>query len=109
LEFPTSSNDRQRLQPDIIGDVQFYETRAGGRREAIARNRFACPFRLQGELIDCVLLLDEVGPILPGQRVKVPIKFLSPHLIKYILSPGQRFELWDMRVFAEGTILSISS
>ena len=48
------------------------------------------------------------GPFIRRQRVQVPIKFLSPDLIKDMLNSGQRFELWDMRVFAEGTIVSIS-
>jgi hypothetical protein len=77
----------------------------------VAKNRpdrrFSCPFRFEGELFDCLLLLEETGPIRPGQRVVVPIKFLRPDVIKDMLSRGQRFQLWNMRPFAEGHIIEV--
>jgi hypothetical protein len=103
----TSYEPRKQLTPDIIGDIRFFETDEGGRREPTASDRFGCPFRFEGELFDCVLLLDGIGPIYPGQRIKVPIKFLSPHLIKDMLAPGLDFQLWDMRVIAEGRIIEV--
>jgi hypothetical protein len=95
------------IKPDIVVDVRFYATSEGGRHEPTTDRHFSCPFRFEGELFDCLLLLEKTGPIRPGQRAVVPIKFLRPDVIKDMLSTGQRFQLWDMRPFAEGQIIEV--
>ena len=95
---------------DIIGRVRLYTPEEGGRCSVIPPVQFGCPFFFEGEGFDCRLLLDQVGSALaPGSRAEVPIKFLYPEYIKPRLRPGQHFQLWDLKTFAEGEILEVLS
>jgi hypothetical protein len=58
----------------------------------------------QGRYYDCRLLLGELPPIAPGQRVMVPIKLLRPELVEPPLKAGDRFRLHEQGVIAEGTV-----
>ncbi len=94
-------------QPDIIASVQFYPTEKGGRKGPTPPDIFRSPLEFEGEMFDCVLFLDESGPLAPGASATVPIKFLCPELIKPRLKVGSRFKLWEMRTIAEGVVEQI--
>jgi hypothetical protein len=55
-------------------------------------------------MFDCILLLQTVGPLAPGTTATVPIRFLSPDLIKPRLATGVRFKLWEIRDIADGIV-----
>jgi hypothetical protein len=95
------------VQPDILVVVRFLSTQEGGREGPTPKTWFGCPFVFAGEYFDCRLLLDGVGSISPGDKVKVPIKFVRPDLILKKLQVGDRFELWERGVIAEGYIEAV--
>ncbi|GHU24562.1 hypothetical protein AGMMS50243_27830 [Betaproteobacteria bacterium] len=45
--------------------------------------------------------------MLLGETADIPIKFLYLDLVKDKLKSGAKFSLWEMRDFAEGTILHV--
>lgn len=92
------------LSPDIVADVRFYSTAEGGRQQVTPATMFACILVISGENFDCRLLLEGIGPVAPGQTVRVPIKFLSPHLLKHRLTKGTHFHLRELRTIAEGVV-----
>jgi hypothetical protein len=89
---------------DIVAHVRFYTPSEGGRQGPTRSDQFGCLFELNGECFDCRLLLDDVGALQPGQQAKVPIKFLSPHLLQHRLRCGQKFHLREATTIAEGYI-----
>ncbi len=93
--------------PDIIAEIHFLPTESGGRKQPTPSGRFGCPFLFEGEYFDCVMFLDDIGSIAPGSTVTLPIWFLSPSLIKPRLNLGSAFDLWELRVIANGTVLEI--
>ena len=70
------------IAPDIIARLTLYPAEQGGRKSATPSNYLACIFEFEGEYFECRLFLDDVGPLLPGAQATVPIKFLSPELVK---------------------------
>ncbi|MCK4997903.1 MAG: hypothetical protein KAS23_00155 [Anaerohalosphaera sp.] len=42
-----------------------------------------------------------------GEWVTVPVKFLSPDLIKPRLKVGDKFKLWEGKFIADGEVLNI--
>jgi hypothetical protein len=95
------------LPADIVATIGFHPTDQGGRKEPTSSDRFRCPFEYQGEFFDCILDLNETGPVRPGEQVTVPVVFLFPDLIKPRLNKGHRFTLWDMRTIADGIVVEI--
>lgn len=96
------------LIPDIIAQVHLATTAEGGRSNVISAAQFECLFRLNGEDFFCRLLLDQTGQTLaPGETATIPIKFLSPQLVKPLLRVGGKFELRELRVFAYGKVIEI--
>jgi hypothetical protein len=93
--------------PDIIAEVHFLPTELGGRKGPTPSERFGCPFLFEGEYFDCVMFLDDVGSIAPGSTATLPIWFLSPSKIKPRLNVGSAFDLWELRVIANGTVMEI--
>lgn len=92
---------------DIIASIRMYPTEAGGRKGPSLPDLFRCLFEFHGDRFDCALLLDGVGPVGPGASIEVPIKFLSPDLIKSRLRIGDRFFLWELRHIGEGEVKEI--
>jgi hypothetical protein len=95
------------MQPNIFATVTFKRTEDGGRKSATSSVFFSCPFLMDEKLNDCRLLLDGIGAVEPGQTVEVPIVFLNPSLLDGRLKVGRKFQLWEMRVIAEGEILKV--
>ena len=92
------------IRPDVVANLELYSE--GGRREATPSNYLGCIFEYQGENFECRLLLEDVGPLVPGGHAKVPIAFLRPELVKPRLRVGHRFKLREASVIGEGTIES---
>src|SRR5215212_4481936 len=93
--------------PDIIAEVHFLPTESGGRKQPTPSDRFGCPFLFEGEYFDCVMFLDDVGSIAPDSTFTLPIWFLSPNMIKPRLNVGNTFDLWELHVIANGTVIEI--
>lgn len=96
------------IKPEIIATVRFLNTDEGGRKGPTPDKSFGCLFSFGEENFDCRLDLSKTGPIEPGQKVSVPIKFLFPEYVKELLKPGSRFYLRELRKIAEGEIISTS-
>jgi hypothetical protein len=93
------------IRPDVIVNLELYAE--GGRLGSTPANYLGCIFVYEGENFECRLLLEDVGPLVPGGRAKVPVKFLSPELIKNRLHVGDQFRLREAKMIGEGTIESI--
>lgn len=94
-------------KPDVIVDLSLYA--AGGRKGATPDTYLNCILEYQDESFDCRLLLEEVGPLVPGAQARVPLKFLRPDLIKKRLRVGDRFKLREANYIGEGTFDEILS
>ena len=95
------------MKPDLVASLQLYSESDGGRKGATPLDHLGCIFEYEGEDFECRLLLEDVGPIAPGGRATIPIKFLRPELIKQRLQVGSRFRLREARTIGEGTVESI--
>ncbi len=93
---------------DVVAVVRFLATDEGGRKSATPSGYFGCPMSLHGKLYDCRLLLREVGPISPGERATVPIKFLDWSAVAGIVKSGDVFELREGRTIAAGEIIEVA-
>jgi len=95
-------------RPHIVAGVQFYSSTEGGRHGPIFGTKvFKCVFTFHGDNFDCVLLLQNIGSIHPGQTVTVPMLFLCPDLLEGRLHPGDVFQLREARIIAEGKVESV--
>lgn len=64
-------------------------------------------FVFKKENFDCILGLEEVRPVFPGQTVTIPMQFLDPDSIKGRLRPGDKFQLRELNIIAEGEVLEV--
>jgi hypothetical protein len=94
--------------PDILALVHFYAASEGGRKDSTRSDTYRCPLKFGGELFDCVLLLADIGPLNPGSKAIVPIRFLFPEIIVPRLNSGDHFLLWEGRTVAEGVVLEVT-
>jgi hypothetical protein len=90
--------------PDILATVYFYPSDEGGRQTPTPSDKLNCIFDLGGEYFDCRLLLNETGPLLPGQEALVPIKFFYPDLVKPKIKLGDNFHLRESGTIARGVV-----
>lgn len=95
------------IKPDIRATVRLYSTHEGGRKLPTPSDHLACLFVYENRNFDCRLLLQDLGPLSPGQEAEVPIKFLSPELIKPRLEVGSRFQLRELQVIGSGAVREI--
>jgi len=95
------------MQPDILADIQFYQTKDGGRQGPTPPDKFGCLLEISGKYYDCRLVLDKIGALSPGQSATVPIKFLSPEAVLEQLKFTPQFHLWDGKRIAEGKLKEI--
>ena len=93
---------------DAVAVVRFLATDEGGRKSATPSISFGCPMSLHGKLYDCRLLLQEVGPISPGETATVPIKFLDWSAVAAIVRSGDTFELREGRTIGAGEIVEVA-
>jgi hypothetical protein len=98
----------KHIRPDILAKVTMYLPCNGGKKEPIPPVQYGCPLSISGQLYDCRLLLDQLGlSLVPGETMNIPIKFLHRNILKDKLIVDVNFALWEMRYFAEGTILHV--
>lgn len=94
------------MTPDLHGTVRFYRTEDGGKKLPIEPEGryYGCVAKLakdtdQGN--DVRLILGGLaGPILPGDTVALPMKFLTQEGADAMRGAG-RFYLWEGRVIGE--------
>src|ERR1700682_4223401 len=95
--------------PDVIAKLPMYPVEQGGRKSAPPSDYLGCIFEFEGEYFDWRLLLGDFGPLLPGTRATVPIKLLSPELVRERLLHGGRFILPEVEPIGEGVGQDIST
>lgn len=93
-------------EPHLIAEIELLTTEDGGRRTAITAESYGCPVGFEGEFFESRLDLSEVGPIAPGGRVRVPVRFFHPELIVPRLTTGSSFTLWEGKTIGRGTVIS---
>ncbi|MEW6643053.1 MAG: hypothetical protein AB1586_21290 [Pseudomonadota bacterium] len=81
------------IDPDIIASVRLFSVAEGGRSIATPGDFLGCIFDIAGDLYECRLLLTQTGSVSPGAQATLPIKFLSPELLRGKLTAGQPFHL----------------
>lgn len=91
---------------DIIASVHFFSSAEGGRQTVITRD-LNCSMIIDDLSFVVRLYFDAKRSVSPGQTITVPVKFLSPSLAMQHCTVGKNFKLREMRMTAEGTILSI--
>jgi hypothetical protein len=98
------------VQADLILQIHLFPSDYGGRRSSTPTNGFKCLFKVFDEYFDCQLVLDESGPLNPGQTATVPARLLSPDLVAGRVTKGQAFKLCEgRREVGEGTIVEVLS
>lgn len=92
---------------DILARVRFFATSEGERKSPTNPVSYRCPVEIQGEHFDCFIWLEPVGSVAPGQTVTVPIIFIRPDFVRPLCKAGSKFNLWEGRRIAEGTVNEI--
>jgi hypothetical protein len=95
------------IKPNVVAGLRFLSESEGGRKGATPIDFLGCIFQYEGENYECRLLLEEIGPVNPGDIVSVPIRFLRPNLLKKCLHVGSKFQLREVRPIAEGIVEKI--
>ena len=89
---------------DIVIHVRFLQTNEGGRGAPIVTDQLSPILEHAGKYYACRLLLQDVGTILPGDIVDVPLKLLRPDLVKSLMKVGDSIKIRELGTIAEGTI-----
>lgn len=96
------------LEPDLIADVTFYPTEAGGKTQPVFSG-YGCPCMVSNAKPwsgwDARLMF-QGEPILPGQKRRVSFAFLTREGALTI-SKAQHFFLWEGRVVGEATVREV--
>ena len=92
----------------VVADIYMYDSSSGGRKGPTTTGYWGCLFDFEGQLYDCRVLLDETGPLAPGQTARTPIVFLKPESLRGRLQTGARFQLRELATVAEGTVVNAS-
>ena len=93
--------------PDFQAVIKFFPSSEGGRKGATPGTFFGCPLSFSGSLHDCRMLLDETGPIAPGEEKEVPIKMLDVDSVRGFLREGAEFEIWEGSIIGTGKITKL--
>lgn len=96
---------KKQLTPDILVDLKLYPKSEGGKILPI-KNDYGCPAKIGSDFFDCRIYIEneiELGP----SKGKVAIKFLSPELVKPLLKKGDKFFLWESRIFGEAVVTDV--
>jgi len=94
-------------EPDIIANVTLLSTEQGGRHGATPTSRFGCPCEIQGEMFDGRMDLSAIGSVAPGDRFRVPIRFLRPDLVRPRLRVGFCFSLWEGSTIGYAVVIEL--
>ena len=93
-------------KPDILAEISLLPTQAGGRKDPTPVTWLGCPVQVDGKYFDARIDLSELGPVEPGQTVRVPLKFLCPEVALVHFVAGKVFALWEGRVIGSGKVLT---
>jgi hypothetical protein len=91
--------------PEIVADIQLFESDHGGRKGVTPSDHWGCLLEYEGELYECRVLLSETGPLLPGQGARTPVVFLRPELLAGRMGEGAHFTLREERTVAAGVVV----
>jgi hypothetical protein len=94
-------------KPDIIAKIYFYKTEEGGRKGPVSVELFHCPSEINGEKFDCGLEIGKNRTVAPGDTITVPVYFLSPKIVRPMLTARSQFKLWDGRFIADCVVEEI--
>ena len=95
-------------EPDIIADVALRPTSEGGRSGPTPEEWFGCPFVVpNGDQHDGRMDLSGHGPLAPGEKARLPIKFLAPEVVLPKIELGSVLLLWEMGVIGNATVVEI--
>jgi hypothetical protein len=92
------------MKPEIILEVSFKTPEEGGRKNPVVGPQYGCPILIDGEYFDCRMLLDTTQLIL-GKIYRLPVQFLSPHLVLPKLSIGKVVGLWEGKIIGSGKVI----
>ena len=97
------------LHGDVIAVLNMFPTEKGGRRGPTPNERFGCLMVIGGKSFAVRLDLREVGSILPGQTVRVPIRFLDWDSVKDNCNVGTKFFLREVQTIGEGVVEELNN
>ncbi len=90
----------------IIAKVTFLTTEEGGRSGPLPAGLFKCPCDISGDnMNDCVLYLEGMPKVSPGDTITVPIAFMCPEEAVTKLREKSEFTLWERGTIANGTVI----
>jgi hypothetical protein len=93
---------------DVLAQVDLKKTEEGGRLSATPEKQFRCMAKIGDAFFDCVLLLEELGPIAPGFSGEIPIKFTRFDLVKPKIEIGTVFLMKELREIGSGKVMAIN-
>jgi hypothetical protein len=102
-----TQNESPSSQGEFVAVVEFRTTAQGGRVQPTSGDMLRCLLEIDGKNCDCALLLKGIPPVLPGQKLTVPIKLLDVEYALPLISVGKNFLLKDYRIIATGTVVEI--
>ena len=94
----------KNTEPEIIADVTFYPTEAGGKKLTVHGEWYGCPCKVGEEYWECRILLLHKITIAPGETRRVGIVFLSSEGAEKVRLAG-KFLLWEGRSIGEGIVV----
>jgi hypothetical protein len=89
---------------DIVAEIDMLASDQGGRLGPTPEGKFNCIMQMDEWNFDVRLDLADVGSLVPGQQLRVPIKFLDPVSTKLYCSVGRKFSLRELRKIGSSTI-----
>jgi hypothetical protein len=95
------------MKPDAIIEVRFKTADEGGRKTPLIGEFYSCPLFVDGEAFDCRIFL-ETRCVEPGERHRLPVKFLHRDLVIHKLSPGKPITLWEGKHIAIGKVVELT-
>lgn len=93
--------------PDALVELRLFPSEAGGRAGPTLTDWWGCPLSIDGDLFDGRFDLPEMEPLRPGESRVVPVKFLSPDLVRTRIAKGQELRVWEGRFIGEATVLTL--
>lgn len=95
------------VNADFYAAVELLATESGGRKGPTPEDYFACVLLLKGVPIDSRLLLEDRGPIAPGEKRIVGVKLLRPEMDLTGFAVDTVFDIWEGRIIGSGTVTSL--
>ena len=93
--------------PEIFADVELAHSDQGGRAGPTPPSWFGCIMQVNGRNHDVRLMLD--GPLAPGDRRRVGIRFLDGETALSHIGVGTTFLLWEGRTIGSGRIEEVAA